>query len=180
MARILSFFFWAWLLQLLGLPMELGHPLLQSHHLQAISRLHFERLLSGETGFCDVAVQLTLHLNQCAVWPYSPTLSSKNSGCLLIISSVFALPVIGGWLIVLYCILSANHPYLQHEGWIAKGAAQTASAEWILKGASGCRQTVINDPGAQQPSQMLLTWVKARPHHRKHRALLFKNSVWVL
>ena len=28
-----------------------------------------------------------------------------------------------------------------------------------LKGAAGCRQTVMNDPGAQQPSQMFLTWV---------------------
>ena len=26
-----------------------------------------------------------------------------------------------------------------------------------MKGASGCRQTVMYDPGAQQPSQMLLT-----------------------
>ena len=48
------------------------------------------------------------------------------------------------------------------------------------KGASGCRQTVMNDPGAQQPSQMFLTWVKARPQHRELRALLFTNSVWVL
>ena len=31
-----------------------------------------------------------------------------------------------------------------------------------MKGASGCRQTVMNDPGAQQPSQMFLTWVKAK------------------
>jgi len=34
-----------------------------------------------------------------------------------------------------------------------------------MKGASGCRQTVMNDSGAQQPSQMFLTWVKARPQH---------------
>ena len=41
-----------------------------------------------------------------------------------------------------------------------------------MKGASGCRQTVMNDPGAQQPSQMFfLTWVKARPQHRELRAL---------
>ena len=31
-----------------------------------------------------------------------------------------------------------------------------------MKGAPGCRQTVMNDPGAQQPSQMSLTWVKAK------------------
>ena len=49
-----------------------------------------------------------------------------------------------------------------------------------LKGASGSRQTAMNDPGAQQPSQMFLTWVKARPQHRELRALLFTNSVWVL
>ena len=41
-----------------------------------------------------------------------------------------------------------------------------------MKGASGCHQTVMNDPGAkQQPSQMFLTWVKARPQHRELRAL---------
>ena len=48
------------------------------------------------------------------------------------------------------------------------------------KSASGCRQTVMNDPGAQQPSQMFLSWVKARPQHRELRALLSTNSVWVL
>ena len=45
------------------------------------------------------------------------------------------------------------------------------------KGASGSRQTAMNVPGAQQPSQMLLTWVKARPQHRELRALRFTNSV---
>ena len=40
-----------------------------------------------------------------------------------------------------------------------------------MKGASGSRQTAMNDPGAQQPSQMFLTWVKARPQHRELRAL---------
>ena len=49
-----------------------------------------------------------------------------------------------------------------------------------MKGASGCRQTVMTDPGAQQPSQMFLTWVNARPKHRELRALLLTNSVWVL
>ena len=46
-----------------------------------------------------------------------------------------------------------------------------------MKDASGCRQTVMNDLGAQQPSQMFLTWVKTRP---QHRALLLTYSVWVL
>ena len=42
-----------------------------------------------------------------------------------------------------------------------------------VKGASGSRQTAMNDPGAQlQLSQMFLTWVKARPQHRELRALL--------
>ena len=49
-----------------------------------------------------------------------------------------------------------------------------------MKGASGSRQTVMNDPGAQQPSQMFLTWVKARPRHWELRALLLTNGVWVL
>ena len=49
-----------------------------------------------------------------------------------------------------------------------------------LKGASGCCQTVMIDPGAQQPSQMFLPWVKTRPQHRELCALLLRNSVWVL
>ena len=49
-----------------------------------------------------------------------------------------------------------------------------------MKDASSCRQTVMNDPGAQQPSQMFFTWVKARPQHRELCALLLTNSVWVL
>ena len=41
-----------------------------------------------------------------------------------------------------------------------------------MKGASGCRQTVINDPVAQQSSQMFfLTWVKAILQDRELRAL---------
>ena len=42
-----------------------------------------------------------------------------------------------------------------------------------MKGASGSRQTVLNDPGAQQASQMFLTWVKARPQH--HNYLILKG-----
>ena len=49
-----------------------------------------------------------------------------------------------------------------------------------MKGASGCRQTVMNDPGAQQLSQMFMTLVKGRPQHRELLALLLTNSVWVL
>ena len=59
--------------------------------------------------------------------------------------------------------------------------AQLNGIGWMhVKGASGSRQTAMTDPGAQQPSQMFLTWVKARPQHRELRALLFTNSVWVL
>ena len=59
--------------------------------------------------------------------------------------------------------------------------AQLNGIGWMhVKGASGSRQTAMNDPGAQQLSQMFFTWVKARPQHRELRALLFKNSVWVL
>lgn len=39
-------------------------------------------------------------------------------------------------LALVYCLLSANYPYLLPEGWIAKGAAETGSAEYILKGAN--------------------------------------------
>ena len=49
-----------------------------------------------------------------------------------------------------------------------------------MKGASDSHQRVMNDPGAQQPSQMFLTWVKVRPQNRELRALLLTNSVWVL
>ena len=49
-----------------------------------------------------------------------------------------------------------------------------------VKGASGCRQMIIYDPVAQQPSQVFLTWVKARPQHRELCALLLMNSLWVL
>ena len=49
-----------------------------------------------------------------------------------------------------------------------------------MKGASGCCQTVMSDPGAQQPGQMFLTWVKTRPQHWELCALLLTNSVWVL
>ena len=38
----------------------------------------------------------------------------------------------------------------------------------------------LNAIGAKQPSQMFLTWVKARPQHRELRALLFTDSVWFL
>ena len=49
------------------------------------------------------------------------------------------------------------------------------------EGATGSRQTVMNDPGAKQPSQMFFfTCVKTRPQHRELHALLFTNGVWVL
>ena len=47
-----------------------------------------------------------------------------------------------------------------------------------VKGASGSRQTAMNDPGAQQPSQMFFTWVKARPQHRELRALHHPSFFW--
>ena len=50
--------------------------------------------------------------------------------------------------------------------------AQLNGIGWMhVKGTSGSCQTAMNDPGAQQPSQMFLTWVKARPQHRE---LLFQ------
>ena len=59
--------------------------------------------------------------------------------------------------------------------------AQLNEIGWMhVKGASGSHQTAMNDPGAQQPSQMFLTWVKTRPQHRELRALLFTSIVWVL
>jgi len=49
-----------------------------------------------------------------------------------------------------------------------------------VKGASGSRQTTMNDPEHSSQPDVFLTWVKARPQHRELRALLFTNSVWVL
>ena len=57
-----------------------------------------------------------------------------------------------------------------------KAALRRAQLNWVgrmhMKGASGCRQTVMNEPGTQQPSQMFLTWVKIRPQHRELRVLI--------
>ena len=78
---------------------------------------------------------------------------------------------------LLYVCMSANHPYLQPEGWITKGAAQRDRRK-AFERCLWLPPTVVNDPGAQQPSQMFLTW--ARPQHRELRALLLTNSVWVL
>ena len=51
--------------------------------------------------------------------------------------------------------------------------AQLNGIGWMhVKGASGSRQTALNDPGAPQPSQMFLTWVKARPQHRELHAIV--------
>ena len=63
----------------------------------------------------------------------------------------------------------------------------TECAAAFLSLGYGCSQTDMNDPGAQQPSQMLtgvdddflLTWAMARAQHRELRALLFTNTVWV-
>ena len=44
-----------------------------------------------------------------------------------------------------------------------------------MKGASGCRQTVMNGPGGQQPSQIFLTWVKARDHNTGNFCLLYTS-----
>ena len=47
-------------------------------------------------------------------------------------------------------------------------------SQWSSTGSAECMwrrpwqpQTVMNDPGAKQPSQMFLTCVKARPQHRE-------------
>ena len=57
---------------------------------------------------------------------------------------------------------------------------RSPKAELRPNAYAGCRQTVMNDPGAQQPGQMFLTRVNARPQHRELRALLLTNSVSVL
>ena len=50
-----------------------------------------------------------------------------------------------------------------------------------LKGASGCRQTVMNDLGAQQPRQMFLDLGKGQTTTPKTSVpYSFTNSVWVL
>ena len=50
--------------------------------------------------------------------------------------------------------------------------AQLNGIGWMhVKSASGSRQTAMNDLGAQLPSQIFLTWVKARPQTEKQRKL---------
>ena len=49
-----------------------------------------------------------------------------------------------------------------------------------FKGASGSRKQPGMIPEHSNQVRCFLTWVKARPQHRKLRALLFTNSVWVL
>ena len=77
------------------------------------------------------------------------------------------------------CILSANHPYLQPEGCIAKGAAQRDRP-------NACERRFWLPPSDHQWSRStaakpdVLTCVKARPQHREPHALLLTNSVWVL
>ena len=73
-------------------------------------------------------------------------------------------------LITLTCSLKAELRRAQRNG----------IGQMHVKGASGCRQMVMNDPGAQQLSQMFLTWAKARPQHRELYVLLFMNNVGVL
>ena len=70
----------------------------------------------------------------------------------------------------LHVCMSANHL-------LAARRLDYGIGRMHLKAASGCHQTVMNDPGAEQPSQMFLTWVKARPQHWELRALLLTNSV---
>ena len=79
-------------------------------------------------------------------------------------------------MIVLYCILSANPPYLQPKAELRR-AQLNGIGRMHVKGTSGSRQTAMDDPRAQQPSQMFWTCVKARPQHRELCALLFTNSV---
>ena len=79
-----------------------------------------------------------------------------------------------------YVCASANHPYSQPEGWIAKGTAQRDRPNayerrlWLPpNGHEWSRST------AAMPD-VFLTWIKARPQHRELHALLLTNSVWVL
>ena len=53
----------------------------------------------------------------------------------------------------IYYILSANRPYLQPEGCIAKGSAQRDRLN-AYERRLWQPPTAMNDPGAQQPSQM--------------------------
>ena len=81
---------------------------------------------------------------------------------------------------LLWCLCVCWSPLLAARLAELRRAQLNGIGRMHMKGASGCRQTVMNDPGAQQPSQIFLTWVKARPQHRELRALLLTNSVWVL
>ena len=54
-------------------------------------------------------------------------------------------------------IASANHSYLQPRGLTCEGHSSDGIGRMHMKGASGCRQTAMHDPGAQHPGQMFLT-----------------------
>ena len=47
----------------------------------------------------------------------------------------------------------ANHPSLQHQGLNCKGRSSDGIGRMHMKGASGGRQTVMHDPGAQHLDQ---------------------------
>ena len=53
--------------------------------------------------------------------------------------------------------MPANHPYLQPRGRNYEGRSSDGIGRMHKKGASGCRQTVMQDPGTQHPDQMFLT-----------------------
>ena len=69
---------------------------------------------------------------------------------------------------VVYCLLITLTCSLKAK---LRRAQLNGIGRMNVKGVSGSRQTAMNDPGAQPPSQMFLTWVKARPQHRELRAL---------
>ena len=54
-------------------------------------------------------------------------------------------------------IMSANHPFLQPRGLNCEGHSSDGIGRMHMKGPSGCRQTVMHDPGAQHPGPMFLT-----------------------
>ena len=83
-------------------------------------------------------------------------------------------------LVVCVSVCVCWSPLLAAQGLNLRRAQLNGIGRMHVKGASGCCQTVMNDPRAQQPSQVFFTWVKTRPQHWELCALLLTNSVWVL
>ena len=74
--------------------------------------------------------------------------------------------------------VSANHPYSQPEGWIAKGSTGSAECIWKAPLAAAKRSWMIPEHRSTAARPNVFDLGKGQT--TTLRALLFTNSVWVL